>query len=67
MLLAFAISFTRASLICVYAVGWRLAAFLITEGRIETFEVFRYYLKLSLIIIGHGILLVNKILFVILE
>ena len=40
--LGFAIAFTNALLLCVYAAGWRLAAFLVIEERIGIVEVFRY-------------------------
>ena len=41
ILQAFTIAFTQAALACVYAAGWRLAAFLIDSERIEVIDVFR--------------------------
>ena len=41
VLLAIAFASTRAVLLCIYAAGWRLAAFLVTEERIGILEVFR--------------------------
>ena len=41
LLVAFAIATTSAVVLCIYAAGWRLAAFLVTEERIGILEVFR--------------------------
>ena len=37
---AFATAITNAALLCVYAAGWRLSAFLIENNRIQTIDVF---------------------------
>ena len=41
LLVAFGIATTEAVVLCIYAVGWRLAAFLVAEERIGILEVFR--------------------------
>ena len=41
LLQGFAISFTSGLIYLVYAAGWRLAAFLVTQNRIGIVEVFR--------------------------